>query len=118
MFGANGVDVAFRDGVEEDVSGLRIVIPGKMPAPAPAVSVVIPLPVGVVGVDVVLFGVVEAVAPLPAVAFDGLGFPPGSVPGNVRFGCGEMANSPRASPAGMATGLSMRPGIGLKATSG
>lgn len=33
-----------------------------------------------------------------------LPFVPGSVPGKERLGCGEIANWPRASPAGMTAG--------------
>ena len=96
-------DVEFRDDTEGPVSAPRIVIPGKTLAPAPGVAL---LAAAVeVEPDVVLFVFPTPVTALfAAVVLDALALPPGSVPGNVRFGCGEMANSPRASPAGTATG--------------
>ena len=98
-------DVEFRDDTEGPVSAPRIVIPGKTLAPAPGVAFGLLAAAVEVEPDVVLFVFPKPVTLLfAAVVLDALALPPGSVPGNVRFGWGEMANSPRASPAGTAAG--------------
>ena len=105
MFGADELVVEFRDGDVGAGSAPRMVIPGKTLAPVP--GVVIELVAGAVELepDVALFEFANPATLLfAAVVFDPVPLPPGSVPGNVRFGCGEIANCPRASPAGTVTG--------------
>jgi hypothetical protein len=94
------VDDELRIVVGVPVSPPRIVIPGKASAPAadPALGL---LPLRVVGADVELF---EFTIPATLVVLpDPPRKPPGSVPGKVRFGWGEIANCPRASPGGTTT---------------
>ena len=105
MFEADELEVAaLREGVEA-VSAPRIVIPGKTLAPAPGVEFA-PLG-GAVEVDPEI-GLFESTRPVEllfgAAVLEALALPPGSVPGNVRFGCGEIAKLPRPSPAGTETG--------------
>ena len=95
----------FRDVDEGAVSPPRIVIPGKTFAPAPGVAFVVFAGAVELEPDVVLLGFTKLATVLfAAVALAAVALPPGSVPGKVRFGCGEMANCPRASPAGTVTG--------------
>ena len=103
MSGTDELDVELRDAAD-GVSAPRIVMPGKTLAPAPGVVLTFG-PAVDDAPEVTLFEFTRPATLLFAAAvLDALALPPGSVPGNVRFGCGEMANCPRASPAGTVTG--------------